>query len=159
MLRNAARSLFVLALFALSPSAHALPDGEGKVLVEAVCGTCHSPRLIERSSGYTREDWQALTATMIDLSRNREMEGQILDYLAGNFPPSGNQASTPVEGDLSIRFEQWQVPTLGQRSRDPVEAPDGGVSPADRGKAALGQYRAQWLCLVHRQSQCDHWPV
>jgi len=127
MLRNAVRSLFVLALFAFSPSAHALPEGEGKVLVEAVCGTCHSPRLIERSSGYTREDWQALTATMIDLSRNREMEGQILDYLAGNFPPSGNRASTPVEGDLSIRFEQWQVPTLGQRSRDPVEAPDGKI--------------------------------
>ncbi len=70
-LRNTARSLFLFALFVFAPSVHTPPDGEGKVLIEAVCGTCRSPHLIERSSGYTREDWKALAATMIDLSRNR----------------------------------------------------------------------------------------
>lgn len=103
------------------------PEGEGKALVEGVCGTCHRTSIIERSSGYTSEDWKFLASTMVDLSNNPETEDTVLDYLAENFPPSDNRAATPAPGSLKIAFEQWQVPTLGQRSRDPVEAPDGHI--------------------------------
>ena len=32
-----------------------------------------------------------------------------------------------MPGDAEIAFKEWQVPTLGQRSRDPVEAADGSI--------------------------------
>lgn len=119
-------TIFLTALM-LPVSAQALPVGEGKGLVEGVCSSCHRASIIERSSGYTREDWGFLVSTMIDLSNNPATEDTILDYLAANFPPNANRAATPVAGPMSITFEQWQVPTLGQRSRDPVEAPDGHI--------------------------------
>ncbi len=114
-------------LFIFPMSAMALPSGEGRELVETVCSSCHGTRVIERSSGYSREDWRALVATMIDLSGDPELENETIDYLANAFPPSDNRASTPVAGPIEIQFEEWLVPTLGQRSRDPVEAPDGNI--------------------------------
>ena len=73
--------LFLLALVLPGP-AFALPEGDGKQLVESVCSSCHRASVIERSSGYTREDWRFLASTMIDLSNNPETEKRILDYLA-----------------------------------------------------------------------------
>ena len=32
-----------------------------------------------------------------------------------------------MPGAAEIAFKEWQVPTLGQRSRDPVEAADGSI--------------------------------
>ncbi|WP_209347128.1 hypothetical protein [Pontixanthobacter sp. CEM42] len=121
------RLVIVLITLMLPSAAFALPEGDGKALVEGVCSSCHRASIIERSSGYSRDDWQFLASTMIDLSNNPETEGKILDYLAANFPPSDNRAATPVVGPLKLRFEEWQVPTLGQRSRDPVEDKDGNI--------------------------------
>jgi virginiamycin B lyase len=67
------------------------------------------------------------------------MHDDVLDYLAAAFPPEDNRAAVPVEGPLSLRFEEWQVPTLGQRARDPVEAPDGGI-----------WWVGQWLDILGR---------
>ena len=121
------RSVLLATALCSPAAALALPDGEGREAVEAVCSACHGVHLIERSSGYSREDWQFLTSTMIDLSDDPEMQGEILDYLAARFPPSDTRAATPVSGPLTLRFEEWRVPTPGQRARDPVEAPDGGI--------------------------------
>lgn len=121
------RSVLLATALCSPAAALALPDGEGRETVEAVCSACHGVHLIERSSGYSREDWQFLTSTMIDLSDDPEMQGEILDYLAESFPPSDTRAATPVSGPLTLRFEEWRVPTPGQRARDPVEAPDGGI--------------------------------
>ena len=132
--------LFIVIIALMLPArAIALPDGEGKQLVEGVCSSCHGTSLIERSSGYTREDWRFLVSTMIDLSNNPATESSILDYLAANFPPSANRAATPVAGPISIAFEEWQVPTLGQRSRDPVEAPDGNIWWVGQWRDILGR--------------------
>lgn len=121
------RSVLLATALCSPAAALALPDGEGRETVEAVCSACHGVHLIERSSGYSREDWQFLTSTMIDLSDDPEMQGEILDYLAESFPPSDTRAATQVSGPLTLRFEEWRVPTPGQRARDPVEAPDGGI--------------------------------
>lgn len=130
----------VLALpLALSVHGQTLPQGEGADLTEAVCSSCHRTSLITRSSGYTREHWKALTATMIDLESALEQQRTLLDYLAKHFPPSDNRAATPVPGDYSISFTSWHVPTLGQRSRDPVEAPDGTVWWVGQTGNILGQ--------------------
>ena len=96
--------------------------GPGKELVEGVCTGCHQTNQITRSSGYTREGWKELTGTMIDLSGSPEERDQIIDYLATHFPPNNKRAPKLMPGDAQIAFKEWQVPTLGQRSRDPVEA-------------------------------------
>lgn len=107
--------------------AASLPAGEGLDLVEGLCTGCHRTNLIERSSGYSREHWDRLTAAMIDLSGDPETRDRLLDYLATHVPPSDNRASTPVSGELQLTVEEWIVPTLGQRARDPVEASDGAI--------------------------------
>jgi virginiamycin B lyase len=128
------RLLTAAALWTLVPlAAHAqgaaadLPEGAGKELVLGVCTTCHETNQITRSSGYTREDWQELTSTMVDLSGSADDQAAILDYLATHFPPSDQRSPKLMPGDAEITFKEWVVPTLGQRSRDPVEAADGSI--------------------------------
>ncbi len=107
--------------------ASGLPEGDGRDLVEAVCTGCHNSSQITRSSGYTADGWKELTATMIDLSAGPEEQRQIVEYLAAHFPPNDRRAATLVLGDAEITFTEWVAPTLGQRARDPVEAPDGSI--------------------------------
>ena len=104
-----------------------LPDGAGKEVVEAVCTTCHETNQITRSSGYTEDGWRELIGTMIDLSGSPEQQDRITQYLAAHFPPNERRAPRLVPGEAEIAFKEWTVPTLGQRSRDPVEAADGAI--------------------------------
>ena len=41
--------------------------------------------------------------------------------------PNTSRAPTLIPGDTQIAFKAWQVPTLGQRSRDPIQAADGSI--------------------------------
>ena len=45
---------------ATATRAQSLPEGAGRDTVEAICSSCHSTRLISRSSGYSRAAWDAL---------------------------------------------------------------------------------------------------
>jgi virginiamycin B lyase len=119
--------------------APALPEGGAKSMVEGVCTGCHQTSEIQRSSGYTREGWKAVFATMIDLSASPADRDQIAEYLAAHFPPNRHRAPKAVAGDVQVEFKEWQVPTLGQRARDPVEAPDGAI-----------WWAGQWANLVGR---------
>jgi len=124
-------------LGAAPAAAQDLPAGDGshavgRDLVESVCTGCHSTRTILRSSGYDRAGWAELTATMIDLSASPAERDRILDYLAAalppnHLPPNDRRVATLVPGTERVRFTEWVVPTLGQRSRDPAEAPDGSI--------------------------------
>jgi virginiamycin B lyase len=119
----------VSAGFATSTAAQGqaaqLPEGPEKALTEAVCTTCHTADLITTASGYTRDEWQIVMRTMVDLPDSAE--ARIAEYLAVNFPPNTLRAPTLVAGDEVVRFREWRVPTLGQRSRDPIEAMDGSI--------------------------------
>ncbi|MEE4360333.1 MAG: hypothetical protein V2I63_02285 [Pseudomonadales bacterium] len=128
-----------LALVFASVQAAALPEGPGREQVEAVCTGCHETRLIENSSGYTEADWRALTATMIDLSGDEALRNRITGYLATHFPPNDRRTPTLVPGSAEIDIESWFVPTLGQRSRDPVEAPDGSIWWAGQSGNLIGR--------------------
>lgn len=103
-----------------------LPEAPGHDLVEGVCTGCHRVNMIQNSSGYTEAGWRELIATMIDLEGTSELD-EITAYLAAEFPPNDRRKPTLVPGDVEITFEEWVAPTLGQRSRDPVEAPDGSI--------------------------------
>lgn len=123
------RHLLSLLLVAnVSPLAlAALPDGDGRAEIEAICTACHRTNLIERSSGYSDADWASLIGTMIDLSGDAALRGRITGYLAEHFPPNDRRTPVLVPGPVEIDIESWVVPTLGQRSRDPVQAPDGSI--------------------------------
>jgi virginiamycin B lyase len=102
-----------------------LPDGEGKEIVEKSCTTCHAANLITNAAGYTKDKWHELAATMIVLPDAQS--AVVSQYLATNFPPKPGLAPVLVPGPVSITFKEWMVPTLGQRSRDPLQTPDGTI--------------------------------
>lgn len=139
MPRKMLQSVLLATLLCSPAAASALPEGEGRAEVETVCAACHGVNLIERSSGYSQEDWQFLASTMIDLSDDPALRDKITEYLARNFPPGDNRAATQVDGTMRINFEDWKVPTLGQRSRDPVEAAEGSI-----------WWVGQWLDILGR---------
>jgi virginiamycin B lyase len=128
-------AFFAAAVCALIPFAAkaqqgqkaALPDGEGKAMVEAVCTACHQTNMITQSAGYTREGWKELTATMIDLGRDPPTQAAITGYLAEHFPPNTKRAAKIVPGPIDVTFKEWVMPTLGQRTRDPIQAADGSI--------------------------------
>jgi virginiamycin B lyase len=121
-----------------------LPEGKGKATVEAVCAGCHVTSLssgghapsgsaillsslLTNSSGYTRDQWQQLIANMIDLSSAPEQRAEIVDYLANNFPPNTRRAPRLMPGNFDVTFKEWVMPQLGQRTRDPIQHPDGSI--------------------------------
>ena len=104
-----------------------LADGPGREVVQTVCGSCHVPGLVTRSSGYSAEHWRTLIGTMVDLSASPKQSDEIVAYLAAHYPPNDRSAAKPAPATLDLKFEEWLAPTLGQRARDPVEAPDGSI--------------------------------
>jgi len=134
MLPASTVSLIGVVVLALVPSYASaqrkpvqLPEGAGKDTVEATCTACHQAREIVNSSGYTAEGWKELTSTMINLSGSPETQETIVEYLAKNFPPNTRRAPKLIPGSAQIVFKEWQTPTLGQRSRDPIQASDGTI--------------------------------
>ncbi len=122
------RHLPTAAVLCLSLPAYAqdaLPEGQGRELVEAACVACHDTSLITTSTGYTHERWRHLITKMIDLEE--PLAGDITQYLAANFPEKYDRRPTLVSGDTNITFLEWDVPTLGQRPRDPLMTPDGMI--------------------------------
>lgn len=104
-----------------------LPEGNGKELAATICTGCHATDQITRSSGYTPEHWKELISTMIDLSGDPPTREAITQYLAEKLPPNTLRAPKIVPGPVQIEFKEWQTPSLGQRTRDPVEGPDGTI--------------------------------
>ena len=118
-----ATAALILAAVAGGAGGAELPDGEARSLVSTVCSRCHSLSYLERAQGYdTPEEWRHVVASMVDLPSAQART--VSEYLAKHFPSKPEKAPTLVPGDFEIEITEWLVPTLGQRSRDPVEAPD-----------------------------------
>ena len=145
MLRPFTASLIAAVLASIPVTAMAqgkpsgLPEGEGKDRVEGMCTACHQTREILNSSGYTREGWKELTNTMINLAAAPEDQERITQYLATHFPPNTKRAPKLVSGPERITFKEWQTPTLGARSRDPIQAPDGTIWWAGQWANVIGK--------------------
>lgn len=102
------------------------PDGPGKDLVLSNCSSCHSPATITRAAGFSSADeWRRVFSTMIALPDAQA--NTIANYLAEHFPEDTSRRPTLIAGDTNIEIIEWTVPTLGQRSRDPIESPDGAI--------------------------------
>jgi virginiamycin B lyase len=103
-----------------------LPEGEGKFLVQTVCFSCHTAFNIVGSAGYdTPEAWRDVFSTMVHLPDAQA--NTVASYLAEHYPAQPGRAPVLIDGPVEIDIQEWQAPTLGQRSRDPVEAPDGSI--------------------------------
>jgi hypothetical protein len=67
-----------------------LPDGKGREETAALCGACHSMRLVTQQ-GMTRGRWDETLDWMVERHGMPQLEGDdralILDYLAASFPP------------------------------------------------------------------------
>lgn len=114
------------ALLLSQTVASALPQGEGESLVREHCSSCHRPEILERAQGYnTISEWRELMATMVALDEARA--DLIARYLAKHFQSKPELYPTLVPGPVNIEIDEWLVPTLGQRSRDPVEGLDGSI--------------------------------
>lgn len=125
LLAAALTALLALPLAVQQWNQAQLPEGDGREMVQAACSGCHSTNQIVGSTGYTRERWRDLISTMVKLP---DEQAQIItSYLAANFPPKNDRPPVLVPGDAKIEFQEWVAPTLGSRSRDPVEAQDGSI--------------------------------
>ncbi|MCP5349004.1 MAG: cytochrome C [Pseudomonadales bacterium] len=114
------------ASFAQRPAPAALPEGPGKLLVENLCTSCHTTATITGSAGYgSAAAWRDVFSTMIKLP-DAQAE-TVARYLAEHFPEDISRRPRLIAGDVNIEIIEWTVPTLGQRSRDPAEAPDGSI--------------------------------
>lgn len=73
--------------------AQKLPDGAGKELVQAICTACHDLTAVTEGIGYSRQDWDNIVQSMIDMGAaiKPEQVPLITDYLARNFPPKSER--------------------------------------------------------------------
>ena len=102
-----------------------LPDGNGKELVQTTCAKCHALNMITNSWGNTREGWQDLFSSMVELPKDQA--AVMSQYLATNFPVKPAPEAVVIPGTANVSFKEWLVPTLGSRPHDPLAAADGSV--------------------------------
>ncbi len=125
--------LAVVAITFLAPyAAHAqrgggaqaqLPEGPGKDVVQKRCVSCHALGQVTGAAGYDSAGWKQVIDSMIVLPSD-EMTAAT-QYLAAHFPEKPGRRPTLVPGPFKVSFKEWMVPTLGQRSRDPLQMADG----------------------------------
>lgn len=113
------------SILAQNRQSNPLPEGHAKVLVEQACTSCHTISAITRSGFDGVEMWRSVQESMIQLPESEAVS--IAEYLAEHFPAREDRKPTLVDGPVEIDIQEWIVPTLGQRSRDPIEAPDGSI--------------------------------
>ena len=83
------------ALTALLAPAFAqnLPNGNGREMVETICSGCHDLSPITDAVGFSRQDWETVVKSMIDMGATitPQQVTVITNYLAVNFPPKPKQ--------------------------------------------------------------------
>ena len=134
LMRNLAVFVFIVAAaFGSSLPASAqgrgqavqLPDGPGKEAVQATCTKCHALNLIASSWGNTKEGWQTLFGSMVELPKDQA--DSIATYLAMHFPVKPAPEARVIPGPATVSFKEWVAPTLGSRPHDPLAAADGSI--------------------------------
>ena len=86
----AAAAMTALILPALAQD---LPNGNGRDMVQMICSGCHDLSPITDSVGFSRQDWETVVKSMIDMGADIKPEqvSVIANYLAANFPPKPKQ--------------------------------------------------------------------
>ena len=106
----------------------ALPEGNGKALVEAKCESCHDIDRVARAR-FTAADWQATMQRMVDYGATLTDQERrtITDYLSANLVGTAAPTGAVIAGNVEVSIREWTVPTPGSRPHDPLVAPDGSI--------------------------------
>ncbi|MBI1778234.1 MAG: cytochrome C [Proteobacteria bacterium] len=106
----------------------ALPEGNGKQIVETACIGCHELSRTT-SAGYTPADWRNVLSMMVNIGvpLPGEQYAIVAEYLAKNFPEKPKPPAVIVPGSVQISIKEWPVPTPGSRPHDPLAAADGSI--------------------------------
>jgi competence protein ComEA len=88
---NITKAAFCLLAVLFAVSAYAqqqLPDGQGKDTFVRICSSCHGAQIVI-GKGNTRDGWTQVVLNMVARgAQGTEDEfGEIVEYLAQNFPP------------------------------------------------------------------------
>lgn len=120
-------SVAISALFAAPVAAEDFPDGPGKDIFVAQCGTCHDISRVRM--GYTPDGWRQVVRMMrhMDVPLDDDQWWTLTNYLAQHFPESPRPHAVIIDGPVKISFKQWPVPTLGARPHDPLATRDGMI--------------------------------
>lgn len=101
-----------------------LPEGNGKEIVQTTCTQCHALNLVA-NAGYTRDGWQTVISSMIDLPKDQS--AVITEYLAKNYPEKPKPPAVVIPGSVTVSIKEWVVPSLGSRPHDPLATADGSL--------------------------------
>jgi virginiamycin B lyase len=142
MLRNI---LIVIPLFLLAPhgarAQSALPEGEGKALVQSACSSCHGLSRVT-GAGHSKAEWDTVLHMMANVGATvpADQFETISAYLARNFPAKPVSAATLIPGSVKVTIKEWDVPTPGSRPHDPMVAPDGSAWYTGQMADVLGRF-------------------
>jgi virginiamycin B lyase len=118
----------------------ALPDGDGKPLVQMACTRCHGVDkfTVER---HTHDDWAEEVDVMLRYGAplTREQAAQVTDYLTRSFPGKPKPHGVTISGPIEAVIKEWPVLTPGARPHDPAVAPDGAVWYTGQANGTLGR--------------------
>jgi virginiamycin B lyase len=105
-----------------------LPDGSAKKLVQDNCTVCHNLRNVVNSNK-SAEDWDNTVNMMMAAGApiTREQGNQIRDYLISSFPEKPRPMPAAISGPVQVKFQEWSLPTPGERPHDPLAMPDGSL--------------------------------
>ena len=81
--------------------------------------------------------WRSVQESMMVLP---DEDAEIIaQYLSDHFPAQKDRKPNLINGPVDIDIQEWIVPTLGQRSCDPIEAPDGSIWWTGMGASLVGR--------------------
>ena len=135
MLTAAASLCAVLPAFAQGlqgdpsqPGGYALPDGNGKQLVQQNCVGCHDLRRVVTANN-SPDEWRNVVNMMKSAGAplSQDQVAVVTDYLNKSFPGKGKPPAVIVPGPVNVSFKEWPVPTLGSRPHDPLATHDGAI--------------------------------
>jgi virginiamycin B lyase len=93
------KTILLLSVIAAGLQAQALPEGEGKQLVEAQCGSCHGLEQVQAHRD-NKDGWQSLVDYMVTrgmASTDAEVKTMV-EYLAKSFPIPPKPAADKGKG-------------------------------------------------------------
>jgi virginiamycin B lyase len=142
MLRNI---LIITALCLVTPHAAwgqpALPEGEGKALVQSACSSCHALSQVT-NAGHSKAEWDTVLHMMVNAGAKvpADQFETVSAYLAKNFPTKAKNAAALISGPVNVTIKEWDVPTPGSRPHDPMIAPDGSAWYTGQMANVLGRF-------------------
>ena len=126
-----AATVFALVPFAAQAQDQAgcaCPTAPGKELVSGVCTACHQTNMITAELRlYARGLERADRHDDRPVEPTRSSATTITAISRRAFPAEHQARAQADARPREITFKEWQTPTLGQRSRDPVQAADGPI--------------------------------